>query len=433
MQERVEAKTRGRGGRRERLPPVVWLLGLASLLNDVSSEAIYPLLPVFLLELGGGLPFLGLVEGGADALAAVVKVVAGRISDRGPRRLLVIGGYGLPAVARAAIAGAVRPWHVLAARLLDRLGKGIRSGPRDALLADAAGPSARGRAFGIQRSMDHLGAALGPLAAAGLLGLGVPLRAVFLAAAAVGLAAPAVLLWRLRDPRPGKAAAAAGAALEGAAASSACRAGAPARRGDGPDGIEAAASLPPRFWRYLALAGLFALGNSSDAFLLLKAKEVGFSAAALPLLWAGHHLVKTLTGAPGGALSDRLPRGWVVASGWLAFALAYAGFALARTELQVALLFGFYALYHGLTEAAERAMVADVASAGTRGRAFGWYHGAIGFLALPAGLLTGLLWEWRGPAVAFLASAGLAAAAGLGLAASGALRSPPGAGAVRHG
>ncbi|WP_248344256.1 MFS transporter [Anaeromyxobacter paludicola] len=372
------------------LPATAWLLGLASLLNDVSSEAIFPLLPLLLTQvLAGGMRYLGAVEGGADALAAAVKVAAGRWSDRGPRRLLVAGGYGLPALARAGIAAALAPWHVLAARLLDRLGKGIRSGPRDALLSDAVAGDDVGRAFGLQRSMDHLGAAIGPLLAAGLLAAGVGLRATFWIAAALGMAAPALLLRGLREPRAGAG-----------AGTGSPRAGAPPP-----------APLPAPLRRYLVLAALFAMGNSTDAFLLAKARLVGYPAATLPLLWFGHHLVKTLTGAPGGALSDRLPRGLVVAGGWTAYALAYAGFSVAGTRLEVALLFGFYALYHGLTEGAERALVADLAPAGGRGRAFGWYYGAAGAAALPAGLLTGWLWEARGPAVALGTCAAFAGAA----------------------
>jgi len=378
------------------LPRVVWLLGLASFLNDVSSEAIFPLLPLYLASLGAGMGTLGVVEGSADALASLVKVAAGRLSDRGPRRLLIVGGYALPALARAGIAAALRPGHVLAARLVDRLGKGIRSAPRDALLADAALVGDVGRAFGLQRSLDHLGAAIGPLVASVLLAAGASVRRAFFVAAALGLLAPLLLLARLgeargRDPAPG---------------------GAPPGEAGAPD------ALPWRFWRYLALATLFALGNSSDAFLVAKASEVGFAPAAVPLLWFGHHLVKTLTGAPGGALSDRLPRGKLVASGWAAYAAAYLGFAFARTPLAVALLFGFYALYHGLTEAAERALVADVAGRGLRGRAYGWYHGAVGLGALPASLLTGWLWERHGSTVALATSGLLAAAAALGLALS---------------
>jgi MFS family permease len=392
------------------LPRVVWLLGFASLFNDVSSEAIFPLLPVYLAGLGGGMRFLGLVEGSADALASAVKVVAGRLSDRGPRRLLVAVGYALPAVARAGIAAALRPWHVLGSRLLDRLGKGIRSGPRDALLADAAAEGDRGRAFGLQRSMDHLGAALGPLLASAMLAGGASLGTTFAVAAGLGMAAPLLLLWRLGDPTspPTSTSSATPTPTSTASATS----------------TPIATQLGPGFRRYLLLTVLFALGNSTDAFLLARAGEVGFSPAAVPLLWFGHHLVKTLTGAPGGALSDRLPRGLVVAAGWGAYALAYLGFALAATRLQVALLFGGYALYHGLCEAAERALVSDLVGPGLRGRAYGWYHGAIGLGALPAGLLTGWLWESFGSRTALLACAAFAGAAALGLAASPSLRRP---------
>lgn len=391
-------------------PPVVWLLGTASLLNDVSSEAIFPLLPLFVASLGGGAAALGAIEGAADALAAAAKVVAGAASDRGPRRLLVIGGYALPAFARAAIAAALAPWHVLAARLADRLGKGVRSGPRDALLADAAPPGETGRAFGLQRSMDHLGAALGPLLAAGLVAAGAPLRVTFGVAAAVGLAAPLLLALRLRDPATVPASSTSARLERGAAAP---REGAPPRR------------LPGALRGYVALAGLFALANSTDAFLLLRALDAGVPAAAIPLLWFLHHVVKTLAGLPGGALSDRVPRGAVVAAGWGAYALAYLGFALATTPLQIAALFAFYAAYHGLAEGAERALVADLAPAGLRGRAFGWYHGVAGAVALPAGLLTGALWERSGPAVALGACAAVAAVAALILAASPLARRRP--------
>ncbi len=382
------------------MPALVWLLGLASLLNDVSSEAIFPLLPVYLGLLGGGAALLGLVEGSADALASAVKVLAGRWSDRGPRRLLVVAGYALPALSRAGIAAALAPAHVLAARLVDRVGKGVRSGPRDALLADAVERGETGRAFGIQRSLDHLGAALGPLVATGLLlaadalPLERRLRLVFAVAAALGVAAPAVVLFAVPGARRRAAVGAPGRAPEGA-------------------------PLDRSFWRYLTVAALFALGNSSDAFLLKRASEVGFAPAALPLLWGAHHVVKALAGAPGGALSDRVPRVWVVAGGWTAYALAYAGFALATARWQVAALFGFYALYHGLAEGAERAIVSDAAGPGARGRAFGWYHGVTGAAALPASLLTGWLWQAAGAGAALGACAALAGAAALLLALSG--------------
>jgi MFS family permease len=371
------------------LPRVVWLLGLASLLNDVSSEAIFPLLPVFLAQLGAPMRYLGLIEGSADALASVIKMVAGRLSDRGPRKLMVAGGYTLPAIARAGLALAAAPWHVLGARLLDRAGKGIRSGPRDAMLADAVSPSERGRAFGLNRSLDHLGAAVGPLIASGLIALGVGLRATFVVAAAFGLMAPLILFLRLKDEPD--------AALpERADAVAAPATGGALRRGFAP---------------YLVVCVLFALGNSSDAFLLVRAREVGWSFAMLPLLWLFHHLVKSAAALPGGALSDRHSRAVVVSAGWGAYAITYLGFGFATARWQIVVLFLAYALYHGLAEGAERAIIADLAERGGRGRAFGLYHGFVGVAALPAGLATGLIWDRWGSRWALGLNAACAAVA----------------------
>jgi MFS family permease len=353
------------------LPRVVWLLGLASFLNDVSSEAIFPLLPMFLAQLGAPMRYLGLIEGSADALSSVIKMLAGRFSDRGPRRLMVVGGYALPAVARACIALAVAPWHVLSARLVDRAGKGIRSGPRDAMLADSVDPSERGRAFGLNRSLDHLGAAVGPLIASGLIALGAGLRATFVVAAVCGVMAPIVLFIRLRNAGP-------------------------ALRDDEAAVPAGARTLRPGFSSYLVACVLFALGNSSDAFLLVRAREVGWTAAALPLLWLFHHLVKSVAALPGGALSDRHSRAIVVAAGWGAYALTYVGFGFATARWQIVVLFLAYALYHGLAEGAERAIIADLAERGGRGRAFGLYHGFVGVAALPASLLTGQIWDHWG-------------------------------------
>jgi MFS family permease len=372
------------------LPRVVWLLGLASLLNDLSSEAIFPLLPVFLVSLGAPVLYIGVIEGSADALASILKVAAGRLSDSGPRRLLVAGGYALPAVARAGIAMALMPWHVLAARLVDRTGKGIRSGPRDALIADSVAPSQRGRAFGLNRSLDHFGAALGPLIASGLLALGVHMRTVFLVAAGIGMLAPIVLFYRLRDH-----------------SEAADRSGPIDTR---PQGGE----LRPGFKAYLGVCVLFAFGNSSDAFLLLRAHEVGWSNTTLPLLWAFHHLVKSLAAIPGGTLSDRHSRGVVVSFGWVAYALTYVGFGFATQRWQIVGLFLVYALYHGLAEGAERAIIADLSERGARGRAYGLYHGLIGLAALPASVGTGVIWSKWGAVWALGLNATLSAvAAGL--------------------
>jgi MFS family permease len=319
-------------------------------------------------------------------------MVAGRLSDRGPRRLLVTGGYTLPALARAGIAVALAPWQVLAARLLDRTGKGIRSGPRDALLADSVKPTERGRAFGLNRSMDHLGAAIGPLLASGLLALGMGLRGTFLIASLFGLAAPVLLFLRLKDPRTSDPAlASAPAAVAGA------------RTG----------GLQKGFALYLSTCVLFALGNSSDAFLLVRARELGWKPAALPLLWFFHHLVKSAVAIPGGALSDRHSRAVVVSAGWGAYALTYLGFAYANVWWQILALFIAYALYHGLAEGAERAIIADLAEPGARGRAFGLYHGLAGAAALPAGFGTGWIWDHRGARWALGLNAACAAVASL--------------------
>jgi MFS family permease len=373
------------------LPRIIWVLGVASLLNDVSSEAIFPLLPVFLTSLGAPMRFIGLIEGSADALASVLKVVAGRLSDRAPRRLFVVGGYAIPALARLGIAAALAPWQVLTARLFDRTGKGIRSGPRDAMIAESVPPTQRGRAFGLNRSMDHFGAAVGPLLASLLLLAFGPqqYRVVFVIAAGIGMVAPVVLFFRMREE--------------------------PHEGSDRSGPIEAppgdAGSLRHGYYSYLVACVLFALGNSSDAFLLIRAHEVGWSSSHLPLLWAFHHLVKSLAALPGGTLSDRHSRGMVVSFGWAAYALTYVGFGFASQRWQILGLFLVYALYHGLAEGAERAIIADLSDRGARGRAYGLYHGLVGVAALPAGIGTGLVWDRWGPAWALCVNAAFAAAA----------------------
>jgi MFS family permease len=385
------------------LPRVVWLLGFASLFNDLSSEAIFPLLPAFLASLGAPMSFLGLIEGSADGIASLVKIAAGRLSDRGPRRWLVTGGYLLPALARAGIALAGAPTQVLAARLVDRTGKGIRSGPRDAMIADSVKPTERGRAFGLNRSMDHFGGAIGTLLASGLVALGLSTRGTIWVASFFGLLAPVTLFLRLQDPRATDPAHAAARV-------------APARTRGG---------LQKGFAFYLTVCVLFALGNSSDAFLLVRARELGWGPAAIPLLWFFHHLVKSAVAIPGGALSDRHSRAVVVSAGWLAYALTYVGFAFATAGWQMLALFLAYALYHGLAEGAERAIIADLAEPGARGRALGLYHRRNRVAAQPAGFGTGWVWDHWGASWALsinAACAGIASLLLFGLAFAGTLR-----------
>jgi MFS family permease len=316
-----------------------------------------------------------------------------------------LAGYSLSSLVRPLVAFATAPAHVLAVRVLDRVGKGVRGAPRDALVVEVTRHEELGRAFGFQRAMDHAGAMAGPLlASAALLATG-DLRAVFaLAAIPAALAVATLVLGVREEPRP----------LAPATAMATAGASSP---------------LEPALVRYLGVLAVFTLGNSSDAFLLLRAQEAGIALAAVPALWALHHLVKAGASTWGGALSDRIGRRWAIVGGWGVYALAYAGFALARTPLAIVALFAFYGLFHALTEGAERALVADLAGEATRGRAFGLFHAVTGASLLPASLMTGVLWQRFGASVALGTGAALAALAALGLLAL----VPPGApGGERH-
>jgi MFS family permease len=384
-------------------------LGLVSLLTDASSEMIYPLLPAFLTgALRAGPAFVGLVEGAAEAAASVLKIAAGRVSDRLPRRKpLVVAGYGLSSLARTLVALATAPGHVLAVRIADRIGKGTRSAPRDALLAEVTEPGRRGQAFGFHRAMDHAGAVVGPLLASALLWLRLDLRAVFALAAVPALASLAVLVAGVREP--------------------ARRAAPPRGAGAGPG---PPAPLGPGLRRYLGVLAVFSLGNSSDAFLLLRAQDAGVPLAAVPALWAFHHAIKAAAGTHGGMLADRIGAGPTLVAGWAVYAASYAGFAAASAPWHAWLLFAVYALFHALTEGAERALVAALAPAESRGRAFGYFHAVTGVTLLPASLLAGALWQWKGPAAAFGTGAALAAVAALMLPAAVRARSPRRAGSL---
>lgn len=377
------------------LGPNVVALGAVSLLTDIASEMIYPLLPLFLATvLAAGPATLGAVEGLAESTAALVKLAAGLRSDRVRRRKpLILLGYGLAACARPLVAIASSAGMVAAIRFTDRVGKGLRGAPRDALITDSVPPSLRGRAFGLQRSMDHAGALVGPLVATALLaGAGLSLRAVFALALVPGLLGVALVAWKVREP--GRA--------RGEAPDS-------ARRGSG--ALGAVPRGPLR--RYLFVLLLFTLGNSSDAFLLLRAADLGLPAAQLPLLWAFFHLVKMLGSLPAGALSDRLDRRRLIIAGWAVYALVYLGFARADAAWHAWALFAAYGLYYALTEGVEKALLADLAPAGARGGAFGWHAFSVGVGALPASLLFGALWQAAGPVAAFGLGAALAATSSL--------------------
>jgi MFS family permease len=385
------------------LPREVRTLGVVSLLTDASSEMIFPLLPAFLTgPLRAGPRFVGLVEGLAEATATAFKIASGRLADRLRRRTpLIVGGYALSSAARPLIAAAALPWHVLGLRFLDRVGKGTRGAPRDALMADVTPAAERGRAFGFQRAMDHAGAMLGPLIASALLALGTPLRTVFALAAVPAVASVLVLVFGLRErdgPPPAVDPPPPPTAVDPAA-----------------DPTDPHPAAERGLGAYLGVLAVFTLGNSSDAFLLLRAQDVGVALPLLPLLWAFHHLVKSAASTHGGRLSDRIGRRRAILAGWTLYAAAYAGFALARAAWQVWPLFALYGAFHALTEGPERALVADLARAGARGRAFGLFHAVAGGMMLPASLLTGALWHAYGPAVALMIGALLAGAAAIGL------------------
>jgi MFS family permease len=371
---------------RGRLPATVITLGIVSLLTDLSSEMIYPLLPVFLTTvLAAGPQALGVIEGVAESTAALLKTFSGAWSDRMRRRKpLVVTGYTLAGLARPLI-GLAATWPgVLGLRFADRVGKGLRTSPRDALITDATPPERRGEAFGLQRALDHAGAVAGPLVAAALLtGAGLSLRSVFLLAAVPAAVVVVVLIAWVREP------------------------------------ARTAATVAPKLvvaWRelgrpmrlVLAALLLFTLGNSTDAFLLLRLAQVGVSAAGIALLWAAFHVVKMLSAYAGGRVSDRLGRRPLLITGWAYYACIYLAFAFIDARTAVIATFLAYGLYYGLTEPIERAWIADLAPAHLRGAAFGFYHGVIGLAALPASLIFGLLWQRFGAATAFLMGGALA-------------------------
>ncbi|MCC6931452.1 MAG: MFS transporter [Gemmatimonadaceae bacterium] len=398
-----------------RLPRTVIALSLVSLLTDVSSEMIYPLIPTFLATtLGASALGVGAIEGTAESVASLLKFGSGWWSDRLRRRKpLVVVGYLLASVVRPLIGVAQVAGHVFAIRIIDRIGKGIRTAPRDALLADAVEPARRGAAFGFHRAADHLGAVTGPLLAFALMAWGgVSLRVVFLLAAIPAALAMVVLIGMVREDDRAVPAAGAPPGDDGGAAGGSV-AGSAGGTFDGAAGVAAGgeARLGGRFTAYLAVLLLFTLGNSTDAFLLLRARSLGVATAMLPVLWSALHVVKALSSTPAGALSDRVGRRGLIVAGWLVYAATYVGFAVAEGAWSAWLLFLAYGIYFGLTEGVEKALVADLVPAAARGRAFGLYNLAIGVGALPASLLFGAVWDARGAPTAFLLGATLAAVA----------------------
>ena len=372
----------------------VWLLGWVSFFTDTASEMVYPLLPLFLTRvLGAGAMSLGVIEGVAEAANSALKILSGWLTDRWrtPKRFL-LAGYGLSSAVRPLIA-LVTAWpQVLALRFTDRLGKGIRSAPRDAMLAGYAPPDMRGRVYGFHRAMDHAGAVAGPLlASAFLFFYPGEYRTLFALTIVPGilvilliLRLPADRVQRVQSTEPPE----------------------PHEPAEPP-----AALLTPRFAKAMFVIFVFTLGNASDAFLLLRLGDLGVPAFWIPLLWSALHVVKVVTSLAGGTLSDRMGRRRLIALGWIVYAIVYGVFGRFEAPAIVISLFLVYGAYFGLTEGVEKAWVADMAPTLRRGTAFGIYNAVLGAGSLAASLLFGWIWTRISPPAAFYTGAALALAA----------------------
>ena len=391
-------------GDRPRIPRPVWFLGWTSLFTDAASELIYSLLPVYLSRvLGASAVSLGIIEGVAEGLNSLLKVISGYWSDRlAQRRPIVIAGYALSSIARPFIALTTNWPQVLLIRALDRTGKGIRGAPRDALLARFATASTRGRIFGFHAAMDHAGAIIGPVLATVFLFFAPErYRLLFALTAIPGAIAVAMLFFVKEDDTAGEP-------LNQPANP---RTPEPANRTRAPKHPSTREPLPRGLASLMIVLLIFSLGNSADAFLLLRLADALGGATYVPLLWAALHVVKSSLSTWGGALSDQMGRKQVIVAGWGVYALVYLGFALSTSSMAFIAWFLFYGVYFALAEGPEKALVADLTPRDRHGAAFGVYNGTLGAGALIASILFGYLYEHFGSPVAFMTGAALAAVA----------------------
>lgn len=373
------------------LPRTVWLVGLISLFNDSASEMLYPLIPLYLSSvLMAGPRALGIMEGIAEATASLLKLFSGVMVDRTRHaKPWIVFGYGLAGLGRPLIAFVSSwPW-LFVIRFADRVGKGLRSSPRDALLAASVSPQQRGLAFGLHRAMDNAGAVIGPLVASLLLAANIPLKDIFLWSAIPACVCLLLAGW-IREP-PAAETIPTHAAFDWQLA-----------------------DMPPAFKRYLLAVALFTLGNSSNMFLLLRALELGVPQAHIPLLWAAVSAVAMLFSTPLAHLSDRVGRVRLLVGGYVAYGLFYISLGFIDHDgVALFLLFAFYGLFMGATEGVEKAMVADLVPSTRRGTAFGWFNLTAGIFLLPASLVFGSLYQAVSPLTAFLFSGGCALFAAL--------------------
>jgi MFS family permease len=372
-----------------RIPRPVWFLGWSSLFTDAATEMIYPLLPVYLSRvLGAGAMSLGIIEGVAEAINSFLKIASGYVSDRWPRRRpIVILGYSISSLARPLI-GFTSTWtQVLAIRSLDRTGKGIRGAPRDAMLARLATPETRGRIYGFHRAMDHTGAIIGPVVATAILFFAPERYRLVFGLTIIPGALAVAMLFLVAEPEP------------------------EAKRSVETRDAHRAEGLPRRLFIFLGVLLVFTLGNSADAFLLLRLGTVLGSVTWVPLLWAALHVVKASLSTWGGALSDRVGRRWVIVMGWSVFAIVYLGFARAESAAALIAWFLTYGIYFALAEGTEKALVADLAPQSKRGLAFGVYNATLGVGALAASVGFGFVYQRFGAPMAFGIGAALAGVA----------------------
>jgi MFS family permease len=364
----------------------IFVLGLTSLFTDISSEMIYPLLPVFLSStLGVSTAFIGLLEGIAESTASILKVFSGWFSDKlHKRKPIIVLGYSLSTIGKPFLFLAAAGWHVLLVRFIDRFGKGIRTPPKDALIADSSLANERGKAFGIQRAMDRAGAVLGPLIAFAILPLlNNNLRMVFLLAFIPAFIAVLILLFFLKEK--------------------------PSVRISSEEKKTTGLHLSKNFKIFILVIAVFTLGNSSDAFLLLRAKELGLKVTLIPILWLVYNLAGSLTATPLGSLSDKIGRKKTVVLGFLFYSTVYWGFAFANTQILLWFLMALYGCYYGLSEGVLRAYVADlVEDSSVLATVYGIYNTVVGIFIFPASFIMGILWQNFNSTVAFSFGASLA-------------------------
>lgn len=411
------------------LPRAVIVLGWVSFFTDASADMVYPLVPAFLLSLGGGATALGWLEGVAEAVSAVIKLWVGGAVDRaGHPKRFVVAGYGLSALARPLYALATAPFHAVLVRVADRVGKGLRGPPRDAMLAAVVDEANRGHAFGFHRAMDNFGGVVGPLLAFLLLRLAeLPLRTVFMLSVVPGLVSVLIAQTFLKDLTLQKGAPKKGAPHDtahendthendttGGGAASAPAAGAATHEaaGHGTPAL-APARLRDLPWRFFFVTAVFTLAASGDLFLMRRLTDLGLHVAYIPVAWVSLQLLKGLFNVPGGRASDRYGRRRVLAIAWMLYAATYLCFGLVSSWWAAWLLILPYALHYGLAEGGQRALLTDLAPTAVRGRAFGVQLAIEGAFILPANVGFGWLLDHLGAKVAFTAAAGCAALASL--------------------